>query len=72
MQKCRFYLKEYIQEVKNMCKDQQSPTTKMRPITKEDALAHIEWLKNGGRDVLADHIFIDYFKAKTPKEDNRK
>ena len=55
-----------------MCKDQQSPTTKTRPITKEDALAYIEWLKNGGGGVLEDHIFIDDFKAKTPQEDSRK
>ncbi len=55
-----------------MCKDQESTKTGFRPITKEDGLAYIEWLKNGGRDVLADHIFTDDFKAKTPKEDNRK
>ena len=54
-----------------MCNDQKSTTQKARPITKEDALAYIEWLKNGGRDILADHIFSDDFKVKTPKEDNR-
>ena len=55
-----------------MCKDPESSARKMRLIAKEDADAYKQWLKNGGRDILADHIFTDDFKAKSPKEESSK
>ena len=55
-----------------MCEEPKFTTTKNRLLTKEDALAHLERLKNGELARLDDHIFVDYFKGKRTKEETSK